>query len=234
MWFFKEKKISLTDIDFFKDFEDCHNHILPAVDDGVQTIKEATESLDFFESIGVKKISLTPHVMKGMGTLGDMPRRFQELQEVWKGQIELNLAGEYMLDSGFSDQLDKGLRSIHDKVVLVETSYYNPPNDLSEMLYNTVISGYTPLIAHPERYVYMNDSSYERLKEKEYPFQLNVLSLVGFYGKPTKEKAEKLLKKGMYNKVGTDIHSLERFKKWITLPHLSSKLVDKLLELKAS
>lgn len=232
MWFFGKKKVSLMDLGFFEGYVDYHNHILPAVDDGFKSMTDSLEALTYFENKGVKKIILTPHVMRGMRTLQDMPQRFEELKLMWKGSMELHLAGEYMLDAGFEGQLSQGLRYLEDKMVLVETSYFNPPHDLDQMLYNTVISGYSPVIAHPERYVYMGMKKYEELKDKDFLFQLNILSLTGYYGETSMKKAEQILDKNMYNLLGTDIHNLGKVKSWLENFKTTSNIADKLLALR--
>ena len=65
MWPFR-KRISLKDSGIFKNFTDCHSHILPGVDDGVQTMEEALEILRLYEELGIKSVWLTPHIMEDM------------------------------------------------------------------------------------------------------------------------------------------------------------------------
>ncbi len=68
--------------------------------------------------------------------------------------------------------------------------------------------GYHPLLAHPERYEYMQMMDYKTLKKNQISFQLNIPSLVGMYGKHIEKKAKILLKAGMYDLGGNDVHSL--------------------------
>ena len=89
------------------------------------------------------------------------------------------------------------------------------------------LAGYTPVIAHPERYLYMRYGDYCELKDKGYLLQLNLLSLSGYYGKQVMKNAETLLEKGMYDMVGTDLHNLETFGKWIGNVRLTDKLREK-------
>ena len=77
------------------------------------------------------------------------------------------------------------------------------------MLYDLTVNGYTPLIAHPERYVYMEREKYVSLKNYGYKFQLNLLSLAGFYGRLPLEKSRYLLKNGLYDYAGSDFHNLD-------------------------
>ena len=182
MWPLK-KRISLKESGIFEDFTDCHSHILPGVDDGVQTMEEALEILRLYEELGIKSVWLTPHIMEDMpNTTTHLRERYAELQAAYSGPIKLHLASENMLDNLFEERLEKndllplGKNSDH---LLVETSYFNPPMGLNNILLRIKAKGYYPLLAHPERYIYMGESDYQRLKDMGVKFQLNLPSLVG-------------------------------------------------------
>lgn len=212
MWPFK-KKISLADSGIFKGFTDWHSHILPGVDDGVRTMDEALEILALYEILGVKTVWLTPHVMEDVpNTTGHLKERFAELQATYKGSVRLHLAAEYMLDNLFCERLNNSdLLPLGEKGVrlLVETSYYNPPTNMSGLLERIKTEGYYPVLAHPERYIYMSDEDYVKLKEMDILFQVNLFSFAEIYGREVNRKARRMLKRGLYDLAGTDIHSLE-------------------------
>ena len=231
MFFLRHKK-RLADTGFFRGFVDSHSHILPGVDDGIKTIEESLEVLAHFDSLGVKKVRLTPHVMNGVEHWEDVLQAFDTLRRRYTGEIALELGAEYMLDSGFQKRLEKGVQPLYGDCMLVETSYFSPPNNLDELLYNVLLAGYTPVIAHPERYLYMRYSDYCELKNKDCLLQLNLLSLSGYYGKQVMKKAESLLEKGMYNMVGTDLHNLETFRKWIENVRLTDKQTREIMSLR--
>lgn len=198
------------------DFTDYHSHILPGVDDGVQTMEEALEILHLYEGLGVKTVWFTPHIMEDMpNTTAHLRKRFGELQATYSGAIKLHLAAENMLDNLFEERLERndllplGENGDH---LLVETSYFNPPMGLSNILLRIKAKGYYLVLAHPERYVYMGESDYRRLKDMGVKFQLNLFSLTGTYGKTTKRKAEWLLKNKFYHFCGSDIHQLASVK----------------------
>ncbi len=210
MWPFY-KRISLKDSGIFNDLTDWHSHILPGVDDGVQTMDEALDILRLYEGLGIKSVWLTPHIMEDMpNTTVQLRERFAELQAAYTGNVELHLAAEYMLDSLFekrfnnNDLLPMGRNGDH---LLVETSYFCPPMGLNNILLRIKAKGYYPVLAHPERYVYMGDSDYRQLKEMNIEFQINLPSLIGTYGKDALRKTCILLEKGWYNRPGTDLHS---------------------------
>ena len=207
------KKQTWEQSGFFRGFTDWHCHILPGVDDGVQTMDEALEILAEYERLGVREVWLTPHVMEDIPNSTDgLRERFAELQAAYKGKVELNLASENMLDRLFEERLQKddllpwGKDGKH---LLVETSYFNPPMGLNNILLRIKAKGYYPVLAHPERYLYMRRDEYERLKSMDIKFQLNLFSLTGLYGKEAQKKANDLLKAGMYDYTGTDLHRRE-------------------------
>lgn len=106
MWFFK-KRVSLKDSGIFDGFTDWHSHILPGVDDGVQTMDESLEILHLYEELGVKTVWLTPHIMEDIpNTTAYLRERFAELKAAYDGRIELHLAAENMLDNLFEERLE--------------------------------------------------------------------------------------------------------------------------------
>ena len=328
---------------------DHHSHILPGVDDGVETMDEALRILDSYEALGIKELWLTPHIMEDVPNTPDkLAERFAELQTAYKGNITLHLAAEYMIDNhlrkllqeikdspsfqrgatrgsvacddgcfstpkecptgaakgegvelrptlegavrSHSTACDDGyfstpkecpqgsnpsedrrgekspmgypfgtteeskttsnklLHSLegrwHEQSevtegsntpkeyplgtteesklltrhlnllpigskgnhLLVETSYFNPPMRLKETLRLIKSRGYYPLLAHPERYMYMEKKDYLELNEEGVKFQLNIISLAGSYGNTVKKKAEWLLSNRLYSVAGSDLH----------------------------
>ena len=116
-----------------------------------------------------------------------------------------------MLDQLFEERLGKndhlpiGKNGRH---LLVETSYFNPPMGLQNILLRIKAKGYFPILAHPERYRYMDESDYQQLKSMNVQFQLNQFSLLGLYGKEVQKQARTLQKRGMYDYTGTDLHRI--------------------------
>lgn len=211
MWPFR-KRTSLAASGIFQGFTDWHCHLLPGVDDGVQTMEGTLQILSLYEELGIKEVWLTPHIMEDMpNTTTFLKARFGELKAVYNGNIALHLASENMLDSIFEERLKKNdlLPLGKDgKHLLVETSYFNPPMGLNNILLRIKSKGYIPVLAHPERYNYMDEGNYRQLKEMNVKFQLNLFSLVGAYGTEVRKKAEWLLKNGFYDLTGSDTHRL--------------------------
>ena len=193
---------------------DWHCHILPGVDDGFRSLEDSLEALSRYESLGVSEVWLTPHVMEDVPNATEvLKNRFSELCDAYKGALRLHLAAEYMMDSLFERRLrDRDLLPLGTggKHLLVETSYYNPPAGLVEILKSIKTAGYFPVLAHPERYMYMDMEDYSALMDSGVRLQLNLCSLVGMYGKEVQKKAFRLLRKGYFSIVGTDLHRLSQ------------------------
>lgn len=219
MWPFR-KRYSLKESGLLNNFTDYHSHILPGVDDGVQTMEESLEILNYYEQLGIKTVWLTPHIMEDIpNTTEHLRERFEELKCAYHGKINLQLAAEYMLDNLFRERLeDNDLLPLGENgdILLVETSYFNPPMGLYETLENIKKRGYYPVLAHPERYVYMKKKDYIQLKSSGIRFQNNLFSLVNAYGMEVRKKAEWLLKEKIVDVWGTDTHHFQIFSKSIS------------------
>lgn len=203
----------------FHGMTDYHTHILPGVDDGIRTMEDALAVLRSFENLGVAHVWCTPHIMEDIPNTTDrLRRRFDELCSAYDGPVKLHLAAENMMDTLFLERLKNGdvLPLGEDGMyLLVETSYFNPPSNLEDILRQVMVAEYWPVLAHPERYVYMDTDDYDRLYEMGVKFQLNLLSLTGAYGSREQQKAQYLYKKKMYDFYGSDIHSLKSFEQRI-------------------
>ena len=185
MWWIRQRKISLGKNGFFRGFYDCHSHLLPGVDDGLQQMEQSLELLAELEKAGVACLWLTPHVAEDMpNTTVALEERFCLLRERYRGKMALRLAAEYMLDAGFSERLEKrDLLTLGQRRVLVETSFAGTPYNFWSLLDQIKEAGYFPVLAHPERYLYMGKEEYDRLKKNNISLQLNLPSLAGYYGK---------------------------------------------------
>jgi len=212
MWPFKNKVETLKDSGIFTGLTDWHSHVLPGVDDGIQNIEDSIKVLRHFDALGVEALWLTPHIMEDYpNTTGSLKNLYEQLKKAWDGNLKLRLASENMLDSLFEERLAAGdLLPIGSKAdhLLVETSYFSAPMGFENILNSIMSAGYYPLLAHPERYNYMDEKDYIRLKEKGVKMQLNYVSIVGGYGETARKKAIWLLQNGCIDVIGSDIHRL--------------------------
>lgn len=236
MWPFK-KTAKLGESGFFVGFTDWHSHILPGVDDGIQSMSESLAVLERYEKEGIKRVWLTPHVMEDFpNTPQKLKARFDELKASYNGSIELRLASENMLDSLFEERLERNefLPIGEDgKHLLVETSYMNPPYGMEEMVEGVFAAGYTPILAHPERYRYMDEDDYYKWKDRGMLFQINYMSLLGSYGEQARKKGEWMLKENLVNLTGSDIHKLSSIDAGLSKSLKSSQVLEALLDVAA-
>lgn len=202
------RRTSILESGLLKGAVDQHSHILYGLDDGVKTQEDSLAILRFLEEQGVSEVWFTPHVMEDVpNTTEGIRARFEDLRAVYAGGMQLHLAAEYMIDTLFEDRLTRrDLLEHGEDVVLVETSAIAPPINLWDVLEQMLKSGYRPLIAHPERYRYMDKADYKRLHDMGCVLQMNLPSIVGFYGESARERALDLLDKGWYSMVGSDCH----------------------------
>ena len=223
------KKYSMLSAALLQGATDAHSHILYGVDDGVSELDESLAILAFCEDAGMKAVWFTPHIMEDVpNKTEDLKLRFEELKSAYKGSLKLHLAAEYMLDTLFEERLEARDLLMHGEGhVLVETSTWAPPIDLWGTLEKILAAGYRPVVAHPERYRYMGRSEYRRLASMDVMLQLNIPSIVGFYGEQVREKAEFLLRGGYYSMVGSDCHR----RKSITSQYAAEVLGKKVIRL---
>ena len=202
------RRRSILESGLLKGAVDQHSHILYGLDDGVKTQEDSLAILRFLEEQGVSEVWFTPHVMEDVpNTTQGIRARFDELKSVYQGGLRFHLAAEYMIDTLFEERLAaRDLLTHGNDTVLVETSSIAPPINLWEVLESMRKAGYRPLIAHPERYRYMDKADYRRLHDMGCVLQMNLPSIVGFYGESARERALDLLGKGWYAMVGSDCH----------------------------
>lgn len=215
------------------DYVDIHSHLLPGIDDGAQTIEDTFFLIGGLQNIGFQQSITTPHIMKSVwdNTKSGIENKLKTTQEsLGKNQIKypLKAAAEYLLDDNFMKLFheDVPLLTLKDNYVLVEMSYLNPPIQLYDLIFELQVAGYQPVLAHPERYTFYHHDfdQYNRLKHAGCLFQLNLLSTVGYYGENIIKITDRLLKTGMIDYVGSDVHHqkhLEGFSKKILIKDLA-------------
>ena len=210
------QKKNVPQADFSQLRCDMHSHLIPGIDDGSPDLATSMQLIKGMAGLGYKKIITTPHIMWDMykNTPGTILPGFDAVKNELKKnnlQIEFEVAAEYFLDDYFEKLVDSGapLLTFKDTLVLVEFSFVQEPVELKAILFKLQIKGYQPVIAHPERYLYFGAKKhwYEEMKDTGCLFQLNMLSLGGFYGKGPVELAHYLIKQRYINLIGTDLHN---------------------------
>lgn len=214
-----------------------HSHLVPGVDDGSDSIETSLTLLEGFVAMGYKKVITTPHVRPDYfpNTPENLTAGFNKLKaavQVAGLEIELDFAAEYFVDFDFLKILESGkLLTFSGNHVLIEISTFSPPPNLFDTVFQLRIKGYQPILAHPERYIYFSDlKSFEKLKDFGCLFQTNILSLAGHYGKEVKELSIKILKKGMVDLLGTDMHHVRHLESLRRLPASNDKAMHLIRE----
>jgi protein-tyrosine phosphatase len=224
---------------------DIHSHLLPGLDDGVQTFEEAEAIILQFQKLGYKKLITTPHVMSDFfkNSNETILAKHHELTQ-WlsaKGiDVEIQPSGEYYLDEELIRKIenDLPLLTFGNRYLLFETNFMNEPLNLKEFIFLATTKGYRLVLAHPERYLFIqNDfSKAEDLLNRGLLFQLNTSSISGYYSKAAQTVAQKLIDKGWVHFLGSDCHNLQHiqllaetrnakyFQKAISLPLLNNSL----------
>ena len=228
-------RLSLLESGLLKGSVDNHCHILYGLDDGVKKQEDSLAILQYLEAQGVTEVWFTPHVMEDVpNTTEGIRARFGELQAVYDGGLRLHLAAEYMIDTLFEERLaDRDLLTHGEDIVLVETSSVAPPINFWEVLERMRASGYLPLIAHPERYHYMEHADYRRLHDMGCLLQLNLPSILGFYGDYARVRGQYLLDRGWYAMAGSDCHRFRALENQYGSKKLKKKTVAQLAMLMA-
>src|SRR5688572_5621644 len=214
MIFFGKKK-SLPEVDLGWLVADMHSHLVPGIDDGSPDVTTSVSLIKGMSELGYKKIITTPHILWEIypNTPDAIINGFEEVKkavQLEKIDVELHAAAEYFIDDHFEDQLQsrQPFLKLSGNMVLVEFSMVTAPMDLQQVIFELQMQNYQPVLAHPERYVYLSrhKSTFDDLKAAGCYFQVNLLSLTGHYGSSVLELAEYLLKQNFYDFAGTDLH----------------------------
>ena len=193
---------------------DIHSHLLPGIDDGARTFEDSLLLTQALQGFGVTQFITTPHIIQHVWENTHdqiLSNKTATVLELGKNNISVpfSAAAEYLMDDQFVRLFESHeLLTLKDNYVLVEMSYINAPIQLYSILFDLQVAGYIPVLAHPERYLFYhnNFNEYQKLKRAGCLFQLNLLSVVGYYGDNITKIAEQLLQKGMYDYAGSDVH----------------------------
>ncbi|MBR4595577.1 MAG: hypothetical protein IKO31_02545 [Bacteroidales bacterium] len=196
---------------------DCHCHILPLLDDGSKCMAESVLLARYQVKWGFRKAVCTSHrVGKYPNVPEDVIRACDALQEELVRQdvpIELTPSMEYrLIPETWPETLEKGwLLPWEGNHILIELPIHKasrigdivPEDEIKRLL----DMGYQPVLAHPERYLYLDIDRYRSFKEAGALFQRNIGSLEGLYGEAVSARTKALLAHNLYDTQGTDLHN---------------------------
>ncbi|MFV1987552.1 MAG: tyrosine-protein phosphatase [Gemmatimonadota bacterium] len=202
---------------------DLHSHVLPGVDDGAQDLPQALDALGDLEAQGVTRVVATPHFRASLleqparaaARLGQFDEAYRDLSEALRTSdlsITLGRACEFKLDAPVADLSDPRLRLDGTRFALVEFGSFQLPPFAGNQLRAIRDAGWTPVLAHPERYFGV-ERAFERAARwvsEGTLLQVNARSLSGGYGPMARQVAAELLARGWVTCVAGDHHARGR------------------------
>jgi tyrosine-protein phosphatase YwqE len=194
---------------------DMHSHFLPGIDDGAENLEESLKLLKTFEDRGYRKIITTPHIIQDLyensaETIFPVLEKVRLALKESGSTLEIEAAAEYFLDDNFIALMEAGhsFLTLKSQYILVETGFMNEPAYLRDVLFKLRLKGYQPVLAHPERYLYLQTKKekLEELFDSGVKLQINTMSLGGYYGPPAQKFAEWMIEQGFVHFLGSDCH----------------------------
>ncbi|QAT40498.1 CpsB/CapC family capsule biosynthesis tyrosine phosphatase [Clostridium sp. JN-9] len=198
---------------------DIHSHIIPNIDDGSKNIDMSMEMIKIAADDGIDNIIATPHYCTGCYEKNyEYIEGYVEYLNKLAKEHELNIkilpGQEIFIDNYTLDYLKQGIiGSLNEsKYMLVEFNMAEFDESIMDILYELRIIGIEPIIAHPERYIYIveNPLFINKFVEEQYHFQINSGSITGLFGKKVEKTAEILIQHGICSFVASDAHSNNR------------------------
>ncbi|MCX7954832.1 MAG: hypothetical protein N3A01_06545 [Bacteroidales bacterium] len=224
---------------------DVHSHILPRLDDGVQSYEDAKEILTYYKKLGFKKIIATPHNYAGYHTNSNfvIKKTLENLKKYcFENNIDIDLdaSSEYFVNNYFLELLDKNeVLPFGEKYLLIELHPLQNNTNIFDVVKLIQDKGFIPVLAHPERYVYFyeNREIYYMLVESGVLFQINYISLCEVFLTETIETVKFLIDNNLVSFAGSDLHSIINLQimeklanhEYITKLLTSEKLLNKTL-----
>lgn len=194
---------------------DIHCHVLPGVDDGSPDVETSVTLVRELGELGIKRIMASPHITRT--TFENTPESLNNAQRqldaalVVEGLTDIPVThhAENRVDDLLQANLEAGkLLTLPGNYLLIENSFAQELWNLETVIFDLQVRGYRPIMAHPERYMYYHSGHMHRYRKlhEVIPFQMNVLSLAGYYGRHIKRMAEEMVEAGMVDFMGTDTH----------------------------
>ena len=196
---------------------EVHCHILPGIDDGSPDVATSVELVKQMQSWGIRRIITTSHVTEETfeNTPETIQAAYQKLQAALDAEgIEMDIkpSAEYRMDEYFLRQIKNAtLLPFPENYILIENSFYQPFWEIKELIFDLKLKGYTPILAHPERYMYYHKTPqiYKELHDYGCLFQVNLLSLMGYYYPQVRDLSWRMLDDGMVDFIGSDMHHIK-------------------------
>ena len=233
---FKKREVKRTvSFDYTTVVTDMHSHVLPGIDDGAQNVEESIFLIKKMMALGIKKIIATPHVMidyyrNDADSIGNALTTLKAALKEQNIDIDISAAAEHYFDETFEKRIeDRKVFTMGDNYALFELSFVIQPPNLIPIIQKMKDAGYKPILAHPERYSYMDIEQMKTIRSWGCDLQLNTISLSGYYGKHAKRIAEEMIDNQMVDFISSDMHHprhASAFENTLSMPHLEKLLFD--------
>lgn len=194
---------------------DIHSHLIHQVDDGSKSLEESIALLKEAQNCGITDIILTPHYIEDgyEKTAEQIQEKIQQINEAKEEagiQVNLYQGNEIFAVRNLDEHLyQHRVASLADsQYLLFELPMHHKIPYLYDTIYEILGEGYIPILAHPERYSYIqeNPEMLIELMEKGVLFQSNLASILGIYGKKAKKTLILMLKNDMIQFLASDTH----------------------------
>ena len=215
---------------------DVHSHILPGVDHGSEDVGESLEMLRAEIAMGISHVMCTSHVTAETfeNTPESLTAAYELLQKAVDEEglpIKIYASAEYRIDEYWTKEYEAGhILPMPGKRILLENSFAQELIGIDNMMFDLQVKGYRPILAHPERYRYYygRKERYKALHSASVKFQVNILSLAGYFGSGARETAVWLIQNNLCDMLGSDMHNMEHAQ--IIMDYIGSKDWRKLCE----
>ncbi|SNT16878.1 Tyrosine-protein phosphatase YwqE [Ekhidna lutea] len=193
---------------------DIHSHLIPNIDDGSQSMDQSINMIRELAALGINKVVTTPHIHPRYPNTPEVImiglKRLQEELKRCDVEMEVEAAAEYYVDENFIAKVKARdtLLSFGDNMILVEAPFQNKPIYFESAMFDLMAIGLQPVLAHPERYQFLEGSInwLEELKEIGVMFQITLGSIGGYYGAVPQKLGKYLIKLGLVDFLGSDLH----------------------------
>ncbi len=213
-WFSRNKSVELDPLSFSVLKTDIHSHLIPGIDDGSPDLATTISLVQQMQKLGFSKLITTPHIMSDfykntsqiiLQGLADVQAELK-LRNIY---MQIEASAEYYVDYDFEQKIGREkFLTFNNNYILIELSFAERPRNLFDIIFKLQLEGYKVILAHPERYDYFQLKDYLDLVDRAVLFQINLLSLIGYYSPRAQDKAEYLIAKNMVSFIGTDCHNM--------------------------
>ena len=202
----------------FPTFTDIHTHLLFGVDDGAADIEHSRKMMEQAVECGITQVAATPHITD-LSTKPIIERvcdHFHQLeQEVFneKWPLQIFLGAELFYNERIFGWLTEHWATFNNngKYFLFELPLFDFPRGVADFIFQAKLKGITPILAHPERYIYLqkNMETLINWHQQGCLMQMNAGSLIGHFGDEVAEFSKRLLEARFFELVASDAHNPE-------------------------